>query len=122
MMWLAVGIGGALGSIARHGANVAVGRLAGQSVPYATAAVNVFGCFAIGVLAGLVATGALRASGHARAFLFVGVLGSFTTFSSFGLDTLTLVRGGAMGAALVNVLVQVGVGLASVFAGYALAR
>ena len=122
MMWLTVGVGGALGSIARHGANVAAARLMGQPVPYATAAVNIIGCFAIGVLAGLVASGTLRLSETARAFMFVGILGGFTTFSSLGLDTLTLVRGGAATTALVNVMVQMSLGLGSVFVGYALAR
>jgi CrcB protein len=91
-------------------------------VPYATAAVNITGCFAIGVLAGLVASGSLRLGENARAFLFVGILGGFTTFSSLGLDTLTLVRGGASTAAFLNIAVQVLVGLASVFVGYSLAR
>ena len=54
-------------------------------------------------------------------FVFVGILGGFTTFSSFGLDTFTLVRSGAIGVAAVNTAVQVGLGLASVFLGFWLA-
>jgi CrcB protein len=122
MLWLAIGLGGALGSMARHAANVAVRRLFGDSVPYATAAVNIIGCFVIGLLAGLIATGSLRLTETARAFVFVGILGGFTTFSSFGLDTFTLVRGGAIGVALANVGLQVGVGLATVFIGYSVAK
>jgi CrcB protein len=118
VLWLAVGAGGAIGSIVRHGMNVAVKRMIGDSVPYATAVVNIAGCLAIGVLAGLIAAGSWRLSETTRAFVFVGILGGFTTFSSFGLDTLTLVRGGAPGAAIANVLVQVGIGLPSVFVGY----
>ena len=118
MHWLAVGIGGALGSIARHAVNVTVNRLLGGPVPYATAIVNIVGCFVIGLLAGLIASTSLRVGDTTRAFVFVGVLGGFTTFSSFGLDTLVLVRGGAVGTAVANVAIQVGVGLASVFAGY----
>ena len=118
MIWLPVGLGGAIGSMARHGVNVATNRLLGQSVPYATAIVNVLGCFVIGVLAGAIASEALRLSEAWRVFLVVGILGGFTTFSSFGLDTMTLVRGGAVVVALVNVAGQIGVGIASVFAGF----
>lgn len=118
MTWLAVGLGGALGSIARHGMNVAVGRVFGQPVPYATAAVNVIGCVVIGILAGSIAAGNLRLTDTWRVFVFVGILGGFTTFSSFGLDTLILVRSGATGLAIANVVGQVALGLGGLFAGY----
>ena len=120
MTWLAGGLGGALGSMARHAVNVAAGRLFSQPAPYATALVNVGGCLVIGLLAGGLAAGHLRMSDTSRAFLFAGVLGGFTTFSSFGLDTLLLVRNGAPALAAANVGVQVIVGLAGVFAGYRL--
>lgn len=90
-------------------------------MPHATAIVNVAGGAAVGLLAGLVATEQLRISAEMRTLLFVGVLGGFTTFSSLGLDTLTLVHEGRLGQAMGNVLIQVGVGLAAVFAGYAAA-
>jgi fluoride exporter len=122
MLWLAVGVGGALGSIARHSANIITHRLVGQSVPYATAIVNVLGCFTIGLLAGVVASGTWRIGETARVFVFVGILGGFTTFSSLGLDTLTLVRSGETSMALANVAAQVGLGLPSVFGGYWLAK
>jgi len=122
MHWVAVGVGGALGSMARHGANVATARWLGSPTAYATAFVNISGCLFIGLLAGLTAAGTLRLSEPARVFVFVGILGGFTTFSSFGLDTLTLVRSGATGAALGNVAAQVVIGLGSVFFGYWLAK
>ncbi len=110
-----VGIGGALGSLARHGVGVAIVRLSpSRLVPYATMAVNLLGCLAIGLLAGL-----LPMSPALRAFVFVGLLGGFTTFSSFGFDTFTLAHGGRMGAAALNLLIQVGVGCLLVAAGYA---
>ncbi len=118
MSWLAVAVGGAIGSLARHGVNIAVHRAIGDTVPYATALVNVLGCIAIGLLAGLVTSGAMRLGETGRMFLFVGLLGGFTTFSSFGLDTFTLLRSGAVTMALINVAVQVCVGLAGVIAGY----
>ncbi len=83
---------------------------------------NISGCLIIGLLAGLTTAGTLRLSEPARAFVFVGILGGVTTFSSFGLDTLTLVRAGATGAALANVAAQVVIGIGSVFLGYWLAE
>jgi CrcB protein len=117
-----VGIGGALGSMARHGVGVAIARAAPANVsPYATMTVNMVGCLAIGVLAGLVASHRLVMGAGMRAFIFVGVLGGFTTFSSFGLDTFTLAHGGRAGVAAANVAIQVAAGLALVAAGYAVA-
>ncbi len=120
MIWIAIGAGGALGSLARHGVSVLVNRVVGEPLPYATATANVVGCLVIGVLAGSIAAGRLHLSMTERAFVFVGVLGGFTTFSSFGLDTLTLAHEGRRLAALWNVTGQVGLGLACTFAGYAL--
>jgi CrcB protein len=117
--FLLVGIGGALGSMARHGVGLAIARLSpARVVPYATMIVNLTGCVVIGVLAGLVAGQRLPMTPALRAFLFVGVLGGFTTFSSFGLDTFTLAQAGREGAAAANVAVQLAGGLACVWAGY----
>jgi fluoride exporter len=121
MSWIAVAAGGALGSMARHGVNVMASRLLRTPTPYATAIVNVVGCFVIGTLAGLIASGRLQMSTTMRTFVFVGILGGFTTFSSLGLDTLTLTRGGAEAMAAGNVAGQVSVGLLCVFLGYRLA-
>jgi CrcB protein len=121
MAWIAVAVGGALGSMARHGVNVIANRVLQTPIPYATAIVNVVGCFVIGTLAGLIASGRLHMSTTMRTFVFVGILGGFTTFSSFGLDTLTLTRGGAQAMALGNVAGQVSVGLLCVYLGYRLA-
>jgi fluoride exporter len=117
-----VGIGGALGSMVRHGVAAAIVRISpARVVPYATMSVNLAGCLAIGVLAGLAASQRVTLSPALRVFMFVGVLGGFTTFSSFGLDTFTLVHGGRAGTAALNLLVQVGGGCALVAAGYAAA-
>jgi CrcB protein len=117
--WLAVAVGGAIGSVARHGVN----RLVHQQwpamrFPAATLVVNVVGCVVIGVLAGLVATGRLPLRATAREVVFVGILGGFTTFSTFGLDTITLVRAGAGAQALANVLLHVVCGVGAVYAGF----
>jgi CrcB protein len=94
MIWLAVAAGGALGSIARHGVNVFFSHVLERAVPYATAAVNLTGSLIIGLLAGLIACGRLHMSTELRTFVFVGILGGFTTFSSYMLDTFTLGHGG----------------------------
>jgi CrcB protein len=122
MTWIAVALGGALGSLARHGVNVAFARVTETTTPYATATVNIVGSVVIGVLAGLTAGGKLHLSVELRTFIFVGILGGFTTFSSFMLDTLTLGHGNEQGLAAANVLAQVVIGLIAVFAGYAAAR
>jgi len=108
--------------MARHGAGVMTNRIIGSPMPFATAFVNVLGCLVIGLLAGGVAGGHLRMSPEARVFVFVGILGGFTTFSSFGLDTLTLFLEGRVSHALLNVAVQVVLGLGAVFVGYTLAK
>jgi len=118
MVWLAIAAGGALGSIARHGVNVLVhGRWPLLRFPLATLIVNVLGCLVIGVLAGLVMSDRITLRFYWREFLFVGILGGFTTFSTFGLDTLTLARAHSMSAAMWNVAGQVVLGLLAVRLG-----
>lgn len=114
----AVAVGGAVGSLARHGMNLVFAHTFGRPVPYATAAVNLLGSAAIGVLAGLLASGRLTMTPNMRTFVFVGLLGGFTTFSSFMLDTLTLTHASNHALAISNVVGQVGMGLVAVYAGY----
>ena len=122
MTYLWVALGGALGSVARYACSTAAARWLGADFPYGTLFVNVTGSFAIGVLAALVATdGRLLLGADARAFLLVGVLGGFTTFSSFSLETLELARGGALGAAVANVALSVVLCLAGAWLGLAAA-
>jgi len=117
MTWLAIAAGGALGSLARHVINQFV-QPATMRFPLGITLVNISGCFAIGVLAGLVASTRLPLSQTSRDFVFVGILGGFTTFSAFGLDTLLLGRSN-VGLAALNVVSQVGGGLLAVWLGYA---
>ena len=122
MSWLAVALGGALGSLARHGVNQVVhGRWVMTRFPVGIVVVNLIGCFSIGFLAGLLASDRLVLRETTRQFVFVGLLGGFTTFSSFGLDTFMLARGGATSHAALNVVLQVIGGLVAVGVGYALA-
>ena len=122
MTWIAVALGGAFGSAARHAVNLLFARLGVGATPYATASVNILGSLVIGVLAGLIAGGRLHMTPVARAFVFVGILGGFTTFSSFMLDTLTLSHGGRSQLAVANVGAQLALGAIAVFAGYVAAR
>jgi CrcB protein len=88
MHWLLVFAGGGLGAVARHGVNRVGFATLGPGFPWWTLAVNVSGCFLIGLMAGLF--GALETGHNTRLFLTTGFLGGFTTFSAFSLDALTL--------------------------------
>ena len=98
--------------------NLVFAHMFSRPVPYATAAVNLLGSVAIGVLAGLLASGRLTMTANMRTFVFVGLLGGFTTFSSFMLDTLTLTHAGERTLAMSNVAGQTALGLLAVYAGY----
>jgi CrcB protein len=117
IVFLGAGIGGA----ARHGVNLAALRLLGPGFPYGTLLVNVAGSLAMGLLAGWFAR--RGDPGQAwRLFLTTGVLGGFTTFSTFSLDAVVLYQRGAPGAAALYVAASVGLALAGLFAGLAVAR
>lgn len=121
MTWLAIAVGGALGSMARHGVNHIVhARWLSTRFPVGTLIVNVVGCFAIGLLAGLVASERIALRFYWREFVFVGVLGGFTTFSTFGLDAFLLTRTHSHGQAAVYVAAQFAGGLLAVWLGYQL--
>jgi CrcB protein len=118
--WLAVALGGALGSVARHAVNHVVHtRWLVSRFPIGTAVVNLTGCLVIGLLAGLVATNRIDLRFSRREFVLTGLLGGFTTFSTFGLDTFVLARTQPEAAAF-NVVLQVVGGLAAVWIGYRL--
>ncbi len=114
---LLIGFGGFIGSALRYLASGYV-QQASKSVdfPYGTLVVNVIGCFVIGFLAQLAESRGLFTS-EARLFVFVGILGGFTTFSSFGNETLNLARDSQMMNALANVGANVILGLLAVWLG-----
>jgi CrcB protein len=118
---VAIALGAALGANLRYGlATWAVRRL-GAAWPYGTFLVNVLGCLVIGILLTLTAT-RLSLSEPLRLFLVTGLLGGFTTFSTFGYESFTLItRGDWLGAGL-YIGGSVIVGLAAVFLGASLAR
>jgi len=118
---LLAGSGGFFGAAARYWLGGLVHRHLGAAFPYGTLVINVSGCFAIGFL-GVLAEERLTLGPGARVFWMIGVLGGYTTFSSFGYETMALLREGSSGAALLNVGAQVILGLLAVWAGAALAR
>ncbi|PSJ65844.1 fluoride efflux transporter CrcB [Kumtagia ephedrae] len=118
---LLVAIGGAIGASARHVVNIVSARLFGIGFPWGTLAVNVVGCFAMGVLIEVLAR-RFNASNELRLFIATGILGGFTTFSAFSLDFAVLWERGAAAAAVGYVLASVIGSLASVFLGLWLAR
>ena len=116
-----VGIGGAVGSISRYLLGTWIQSVS-RSVdfPFGTLAVNLIGCFVIGFLSQLAeARGAFTS--ESRTLVFIGVLGGFTTFSSFGNDTINLMKDGETFNALMNVGANVILGLALVWLGRAVA-
>lgn len=121
---LYVAVGGALGSVARYAMGRAVLDWAvlqwGTRFPAGTLAVNLLGCLLIGVVAGLADKHA-AISADARLFLVTGVVGGFTTFSSFGLEAVMLLKGGDAGLAAAYVLASVVLGLALVALGWRIA-
>lgn len=116
MGFFLVGVGGALGSMARYGVGLAVHS---TTFPYATLIVNVVGCLCIGLALPSVERAAAL-SHEMRLFLVVGFLGGFTTFSAFGSESIALIRSG-MPVALINVAANVLLGLAAVVIGRAIA-
>ena len=118
---LLVAVGGALGSVARYGVGVAAPRVLGSGFPWGTLIVNVTGSFLIALVMHLaVATAAISPS--ARLFLTTGVMGGFTTYSSFNYETLNLVGERLWGVAALNVALTVAVCLVAGVLGQAAGR
>lgn len=115
---LAIGIGGGLGSIGRFLVSIWMQHRFSPRYPWATFLVNMSGSFLIGVAFGLGDTGSY--SGDVLTFLVTGVLGGFTTFSTFSVENLKLLEDGRVGTFLFNVVYQVLGGLVLAVAGYRL--
>jgi CrcB protein len=119
-LWL-VAVGGAVGAVARAMLSTAVHSRWPSTLPWGTIVVNLAGCLILGLLSGV-----LESRPHLnptwRAFAAVGVLGAFTTFSTFENETLALLERGDVPAAFTNVALSVLVGLGAVWIGHAIGR
>ena len=120
VLW--AGIGGFIGSAARYGIGGYVARLA-QNIPFPieTLVINGLGCGLLGFLAGLSEFRGMF-SAEIRVFLFIGILGGFTTFSTFGYETVQLFRDGQQGWGWMNIAFQIMLGVGSTWAGLLLSR
>ncbi len=126
---LSIAVGGAFGSLLRYffqgwvqrSTGDWVARLAGATFPIGTLAVNAVACLAIGLLSGLFAGPHLIREEY-RIGLTIGVLGGFSTFSTFGFESFNLANDGEFGLALLNILLSCGIGLVAVWIGYRVAE
>lgn len=121
MLYLIVFIGAGIGGALRHGVNVGAVRLMGYGFPFGTLIVNILGSFAMGLLAGyfVFRPGIPQ---HVRLFLTTGILGGFTTYSSFSLDTALLIERHAYWLAAAYVAGSFAAGLIALFAGMSIFR
>lgn len=121
-LYLAIMAGGAIGSALRFAMSVWVANKVGESFPWGTIAVNVIGCFLIGLIFGVTSPdGLFMVSPVVRSFFLIGILGGFTTFSSFSLQTMTLLQNNQWLWATGNVVLSVVACLLATAGGLALA-
>ena len=104
-MIFAIALGGAIGALGRHYISNIISFLLGHSFPFSTIIVNLIGSFLMGILVSSFAH-VWTPSIEIRAFLVIGVLGAFTTFSAFSMETINLFRSGHVGTAILNVIMQ----------------
>ena len=118
---LLVGLGGFLGTVLRYWLSGVIARRYGETFPWGTLAVNALGCFLAGLLFYLLFDRFLT-SPTARSVIFIGLLGGFTTFSSYSMQTFALIRDGEVSLALLNILVSNTLCLFLVWLGYTLGK
>ncbi|HEY2971266.1 MAG TPA: fluoride efflux transporter CrcB [Pyrinomonadaceae bacterium] len=116
-----IGLAGFAGTLMRYWLSEWTARRFGETFPTGTLVVNLIGCFLAGLLFSLMFDRYL-VSPTVRTVILIGLLGGFTTFSSFGLQTFTLLRDGEMGLALFNIAISNVGGLLLVWVGYSLAK
>ncbi len=117
---LAVALGGGIGAVLRYSVGEWIHRISGPLFPWGTLTVNLAGCFLIGIIWELSNTTLL--SPQFRLFVMTGLLGAFTTFSTFSLETLNLIRDGEIRLAVANQVISVAFGLVLVLAGFVSVR
>ncbi len=121
MGYVIVFFGGGLGAALRHGVNMFAARLLGTAFPYGTLFINVVGSLAMGLIAEYLALKAGLPQ-RWRLFLMTGILGGFTTFSAFSLESALLYERGQLMLAAVYVVASVVLAIAALFAGLAIVR
>lgn len=124
MAYFYVFIGGGLGAVCRYGVTTAVGMLLGGMFPWGTLIVNLVGSLLMGVVLGALlplAKSLQLLPDSLRLLLTVGFLGGFTTFSSFSMETMTLLRGDSFFLAAINIVASIVLGLAAAYLGWQLA-
>lgn len=122
MKYLWIGIGGFFGAVGRYSLSSLMNHwLREPWFPYGTLACNVLGCFLIGYLAGLAEYRQVFPA-YIRMLVFIGLLGGFTTFSSFGLETVHLIRESQFVSAILNIIISVAAGIAAVMLGLSLSK
>jgi len=118
---IAVFIGGAIGSVLRFLLSTGINQVLPKNFPWGILFVNVLGSFAIGLLVGLL-VGRFDLNGFWRAGIFIGLLGGFTTFSSFSLDSVSLIQAGSYAIAATNIVASLLFSLLATALGLLLAR
>ncbi len=118
---IAIAIGGAAGSVLRYWMSTAVYHSLGRAFPYGTLAVNVLGCLLMGVLF-VIFTVRGTSDGVWRAGMLIGVIGGFTTFSAFSMETFILIEEGAVLKALVNMAASLALCIVATWVGVAMTR
>jgi CrcB protein len=121
MNYLLVFVGGGLGATLRHAVNVTCAKCIGTAFPYGTFIINISGSIVMGLIAAYLALKG-EASQPWRLFLMTGILGGYTTFSAFSLDTAVLYERGELALAALYIVGSVGLSIAGLFAGLALVR
>lgn len=120
LLW--IGASGFFGAISRYVVSGLFYRMFGKAwFPYGTLAVNVIGCLLIGFLSGLTEDRQLF-NPELRLLVFIGVLGGFTTFSTFGYEIFTFARDGQIISSLTNLILHIILGFGAVWLGYALSK
>ena len=114
---IAVAVGSALGGVARFGLSGIVGRRIGETFPWGTLVVNISGALLLGLFAGAAGAAGVPGDGRLGPFVVAGFLGSYTTVSSFSLQTLTLAQAGARRQAAANIVLSLGGCLAAAALG-----
>ena len=117
----ALGLGGFFGATARYYIATFANRIFGPGFPYGTLTVNILGCFLLGFIA-TATDDKLNITPLVRTFLTVGMLGAFTTFSTFSVETLSLLREGNVSVAFANVFLSLAVGMLAAYGGMTSAR